>query len=49
MATTELKRKAAKNKSRAVARKAKMKLISATPVIKKVTTEELKAQFSAEK
>ena len=45
MATTELKRKAAKNKSRAGLRKATMKLLQSTPVIKKVTAEELKAQF----
>lgn len=46
MATTELKRKAAKNKSRAGLRKATMKVLTATPVIKRVTAEELKAQFS---
>ena len=45
MATAELKRKAARNKSRAAARKSKIKRLSAAPIIKKVTPEEVKAQF----
>lgn len=49
MATTELKRKAAKNKSRAGLRKATIKTLTATPIIKKVTVEELKAQFDTKK
>ena len=47
MATTELKRKAARNKSRAGVRKANIKTLTATPIIKKVTAEEIKAQFAS--
>ena len=47
MATTELKRKAARNKSRAHLRKDTIKRLASKPVIKKVTPEELKAQFAA--
>ena len=47
MATTELKRKAARNKSRAGVRKANIKVLTQTPIIKKVTIEEVKAQFEA--
>lgn len=45
MASTELKRKAARNKSRVVVRNTAIKKLTATPVIKKVTPEEIKAQF----
>lgn len=47
MASTELKRKAARNKYRAAQRVATIKRLSSTPIIKKVTVEELKAQFTA--
>ena len=46
MASTELKRKAARNKSRVVNRKIAVKKLTATPVVKKVTPEEVKALFN---
>ena len=45
MATTEVKRKAAVNKSRAKRRVSEIKRLNSSPVIKKVTPEEIKAQF----
>jgi hypothetical protein len=44
MAVTRLKRKDKRNKANANARKAKIKLLTKTPVIKKVDIEELKKQ-----
>lgn len=49
MASTEVKRKAARNKSRAKARVATIKRLNGSPVIKKVTPEEIEAQFAAKK
>ena len=45
MAVTRLERKGRVNKARAKNLNAKIKHLSATPVIKKVDVEELKAQF----
>lgn len=45
MATTEVKRKAAVNKSRAKRRVRDIKRLNSAPVVKKVTPEEVKAQF----
>jgi hypothetical protein len=42
MAVTRLKRKVRKNRTRATQRKATMKRLLATPVIKKVDIEQLK-------
>ncbi len=47
MASTELKRKAARNKSRVIVRATAIKVLTATPIIKKITPEEVKAQFKA--
>ena len=49
MAVTRLKRKARVNKSRAIVRKDTIKRLSATPIIKKVDIEELKASFAPAK
>lgn len=49
MAVTRLERKGRTNKARAGERKAAIKRLSATPVIKKVDIEELKAEFSGDK
>ena len=46
MAVTRLERKGRVNKARAKNRKAVIKQICATPVIKKVDIEELKASFA---
>ena len=45
MAVTRLERKGRVNKARAKNRKAVIKQLCATPVIKKVDIEDLKAQF----
>ncbi len=45
MATTEVKRKAAVNKSRAKKRVKTIKRLNAQPIVKKVTAEEVKALF----
>jgi hypothetical protein len=45
MGATQLKRKAARNKSRVVERNTAIKVLTAKPVIKKVTAEEIKEQF----
>ena len=49
MAVTRLKRKSAKNKSRAKARVKTIGRLNSSPVIKRVTPEEIKAQFSSKK
>jgi hypothetical protein len=49
MASTEVKRKAARNKSRAKARVATIKRLNGTPIIRKITAEEVEAQFAAAK
>jgi hypothetical protein len=46
MAVTRLERKGRVNKARAKNRKAEIKHLCATPVIKKVDIEELKASFT---
>ena len=46
MAVTRLERKGRVNKARAKNRKAVIKQICATPVIKKIDVEELKASFA---
>lgn len=49
MTVTRLKRKARVNKGRAIDRKATIKRLSWSPVIKKVDVEELKASFKKTK
>jgi hypothetical protein len=46
MASTELKRKAARNKSRVIVKANAIKKLTTAPVIKKITPEEVKAQFT---
>ncbi len=49
MAVTRLERKLRKNRTKAVQRKASIKRLLATPVIKNVDIEKLKEEFSANK
>lgn len=49
MAVTRLERKGRKNKARAKARVATIKRLSATPVVKNVDIEAIKAEFEAKK
>ena len=49
MAVTRLKRKGKKNKSVAKRKTDDIKRLSASPVIKKVDVEEIKAEFEAKK
>jgi outer membrane biosynthesis protein TonB len=47
MAVTRLERKGRKNKSRAKARVATIKILNTTPVVKNVDIEAIKAEFAA--